>query len=121
MNHTWLLMTLLVAGCDWPNPPAQPTPAKAPVISVTEGSPEAQDSVRFKVHKEAEFFDATAWNGTRRIYTIKDEQTGKTYLGVTGVGISEVGVHQEERTSTTADFKGRVHQTTTKVDVKDER
>lgn len=38
--------------------------------------------------------DSQAYHGERGIYILKDTQTGREYVGVSGVGISELGSHQ---------------------------
>ena len=48
---------------------------------------------RFKVDMVAKFDDNLAYDGIRGIYVIVDKQTKKEYVGVSGIGISELGSH----------------------------
>lgn len=50
-------------------------------------------SERFQVDRVAIFEDRLAYEDKRGIYIIRDVQTGKEYVGVSGVGISEIGSH----------------------------
>jgi hypothetical protein len=75
-----------------------PTPAvKAPEISLTEGSPElvAAAGSRFQIHKEATFRDELSYHRERAVYILTDTETGKQYVGIGGVGISELGDHTQ--------------------------
>jgi hypothetical protein len=54
--------------------------------------PEA-NGARFKVTRVGVFKDTVAYNDKRGIYILKDLKTGKEYLGISGIGISEVGAH----------------------------
>lgn len=38
--------------------------------------------------------DSTAYSGRRGVYIIKDNATGREFVGVAGVGVSELGDHQ---------------------------
>lgn len=49
---------------------------------------------RFTVTRVATFGDGLAYGGVRGVYTITDTTTGRQYVGVSGVGISELGSHQ---------------------------
>ena len=50
-------------------------------------------SGRFRVERVGVFEDNLAYHGKRGVYVIRDEATGREYLGISGVGISETGVH----------------------------
>lgn len=49
---------------------------------------------RFEVTRVSKFSDSLAYDGERGIYIIKDKETGVEYVGVSGIGISELGAHQ---------------------------
>lgn len=49
---------------------------------------------RISVTRVGVFRDDTAYNSRRSIYVIVDRKTGKEYIGVSGVGISETGSHR---------------------------
>jgi hypothetical protein len=59
------------------------------------------NSARFTVVRVAVFRDKLAYEGKRGIYTITDTTTGKEMLGISGVGISDLGLHSSGKTSTT--------------------
>ncbi len=42
--------------------------------------------------------DDLAYDGKRGEYVITDKQTGKEYVGVSGIGITEIGSHQQGKT-----------------------
>lgn len=48
---------------------------------------------RVSVHRIAVFEDELAYDGKRGVYLIVDTKTGREYVGVSGVGIAEVGNH----------------------------
>ena len=48
---------------------------------------------RVQVVKIQEFRDDLAYDNVRAIYVITDKETGKEFIGVSGVGIVEVGRH----------------------------
>ena len=48
---------------------------------------------RISVTRVGVFRDDTAYNSRRSVYVIVDQKTGKEYIGVSGVGISETGSH----------------------------
>lgn len=48
---------------------------------------------RIRVTRIGVFEDGIAYENRRGIYLITDTKTGKEYLGVSGIGISELGEH----------------------------
>ena len=74
------LLCLSQAGCEVQAPP----PKKNLVLERTD---------RFQVVRVATFEDRLAYGNTRGIYIIRDLQSGKEYVGMSGVGISELGQH----------------------------
>lgn len=50
-------------------------------------------SSRFTVERVGVLDDDLAYNNRRGIYIVRDEKSGKEYVGVSGVGISELGSH----------------------------
>lgn len=71
---------LSLAGCEVQAPP----PKKVMMLEHAE---------RFQVDRVASFEDQLAYEHKRGIYIIRDLQTGTEYIGVTGIGISEIGSH----------------------------
>lgn len=52
------------------------------------------DAPRVKVTRIGVFRDDLAYGNKRGVYVITDTATGKEYIGISGVGISETGDHQ---------------------------
>lgn len=75
---------LLLAGCD------EDTRAR---VQLQETQQTAADAGRFSVVQVATFTDYAAYNSKRGIYILTDKQTGKEFVGVSGIGISELGSH----------------------------
>lgn len=53
-----------------------------------------KDNERFKVERVGVFKDDLAYDARRGIYILTDTKTGREFVGVSGVGISELGSHQ---------------------------
>ncbi|EBL0533864.1 hypothetical protein OWX90_002160 [Salmonella enterica] len=53
------------------------------------------DAGRFSVTQVAKFYDSDAYGNNRKIFLIRDKQTNREFVGVSGVGISEVGTHSQ--------------------------
>lgn len=49
---------------------------------------------RFEVTRESTFKDDLSYNGWRGVYLIYDRETKKQYFGVSGIGVYQVGTHQ---------------------------
>jgi hypothetical protein len=49
------------------------------------------------------FKDTLAYGNLRGIYEIKDNETGKEYFGISGIGISEIGHHSCGKSCYTGD------------------
>jgi hypothetical protein len=64
----------------------------APNMPMKETAPIMQ-SERVSVTRIGVFEDDLAYDNRRGIYVIKDSQTGKEYIGVSGIGITESGIH----------------------------
>ena len=79
-----LVAVALLSGCSPSNPPSHVlTDAKA------------EFSGRFEVKRAGVFDDMNAYNGTRVICVIHDRQTGREFVGISGIGISETGSQPE--------------------------
>lgn len=55
-------------------------------------------SDRFKIERVSIFRDRLAYGTERGVYVITDTETGQEFVGVSGVGISELGVHKSGKT-----------------------
>ena len=60
-----------------------------------------EENKRFELAKVQEFRDFSAYNSYRGIYILKDKNTNKEYIGISGVGIAEIGSHTTGKTTTT--------------------
>lgn len=76
---------LLLAGCD-----QGPQPAHSKMELASQMSADAD---RVSVTKLSEFRDELAYNNWRGVYLIRDKQTGTEFIGVSGIGITELGSH----------------------------
>lgn len=79
------LAALALAGCD--NETRIPSEQRHNVQVNT------MESGRVTVRKISEFRDALAYDDYRGVYIITDKETGREYIGVSGIGISEIGSH----------------------------
>ncbi len=78
-----LLATLALSAC-----------SPDPTMSMgTQGTVQLQDQNRVQVTRIGVFKDDLAYNDRRGVYVIVDTKTGKEYIGISGVGIQEVGSH----------------------------
>jgi hypothetical protein len=58
---------------------------------------EAGAADRFEVRLVQRISDKLAYGGQRGVYVIVDRATGQEFVGVSGVGITQLGVHTETR------------------------
>lgn len=96
MKSTHLLaFVLILAGCDGPEPDMamQQRSAAKPVTA-----PSAEQQ-RFTVARVGVFRDDLAYGYNRGIYVIVDTKTGQEFVGVSGIGISELGSHSSGKTT----------------------
>ena len=88
----WGAVGVLAAGgggCD-----DKSDPTKIEVRQPTEAA-----GTRVKVEQLGWFADDTSYKGYRRIYLFTDTATGRQYLGVTGVGVDDVGAHKQGKST----------------------
>ena len=85
----YLLITAVLLLSAYDNGPA---PAKS---TMAVSSQLSSDADRIKVTKMSEFRDGLAYDNWRGVYLIQDKQTGREYIGISGIGISEVGSHSQ--------------------------
>lgn len=86
-----LAILLIACGPDPTMPMYKQTgPANAELI---------KQSTRFEVVQVGIFRDPLAYSGRRGIYVITDNKTGKEFVGISGVGISESGSHMAGKVS----------------------
>lgn len=88
LRNALFLIVILLAGCGpTPDTELQRVPPMKPAIGP-----------RFSVSRVGVFRYEIAYDEVRGIYVIVDSQTGKEYVGVSGVGIAETGSHQAGKT-----------------------
>lgn len=56
---------------------------------------EVETSARFRVKRVSVFRDDLAYGRQRGVYVIYDSITGRELVGISGVGIGELGQHQD--------------------------
>lgn len=59
------------------------------------------ESEQVQIERVGIFKDDLAYRGERGVYRIKDPETGKEFIGISGIGISEVGSHSSGKTTVT--------------------
>lgn len=93
-------MLLSLAGCE--NRPRAPVMNPTPTLDpdTATGMVPAENE-RFRVVQAGIFVDTLSYNDRRGIYVITDKQTGQEYIGISGIGISEVGTHSVRGGKTT--------------------
>lgn len=64
-----------------------------PTMSQPDDGPLVAESSRFHVERVDVFKDGLAYNDRRGIYVIRDKQTGREFIGVSGIGITEQSAH----------------------------
>jgi len=62
-------------------------------VSHPEAPVNMPSSPRFQVTRVGVFEDGLAYYGKRGMYVIVDNQTGREFFGVSGVGVTELGQH----------------------------
>lgn len=55
---------------------------------------------RVSVERIGVFADSLAYGDRRGIYVVTDNETGREFIGISGVGIAETGSHQAGKTRT---------------------
>jgi hypothetical protein len=87
------LPLLLLAACS----PKPDTP-----LQISGPLPSKQSVSRFVVERVGVIEDELAYYSRRGLYLIRDTKTGQEFVGLSGVGVSELGRHQSGK-ATVAD------------------
>lgn len=85
MKNILLILMLILGGCD-----EHEYPNVSKKIEQS-GDTEYPQQSRFDLEKVARFHDLSAYGCCRDIYLLTDKNTGKEYIGISGIGISELG------------------------------
>lgn len=94
-----LLVGLIFAGCnvsDEPEKPKYTIPGVGERVKLpiqTETVVTVPPKLRFDLKKVQTFYDSDAYYGVRNVYVLTDSETGKEFVGVSGIGITELGSH----------------------------
>ncbi len=92
MTHARLLASLatatLCAACG-----PKPTMPLAVPEQLEAVGPSSSQPPRVTVERIGVFKDDLAYGDRRGVYIIRDTQTGREFIGVSGIGISELGSH----------------------------
>lgn len=99
----------------WPAPPPVPALVLAAALALAACQPPPQRmplhvdepmavesgaaSYRFEVTRVGTFKDRLAYGDVRGVYLVRDRETGAEFVGVSGVGISELGSHASGETT----------------------
>lgn len=88
MKRLAIAMSALVLSACGPNPnmPMHEQTDSAKAVGIN-------TNLRFRVERVGVFRDDLAYDAKRGIYVITDTKTGKEFVGISGVGISELGSH----------------------------
>lgn len=94
MKKLFSVLVLGLVGCDMP-----PLPPEIPLNQVQSNAPAATAPVsatnRVTITLLGTVNDGLAYSGKRGVYLIIDRRTDKEFIGVSGIGISELGSHQD--------------------------
>ena len=81
---------LALCACDEARPVPNPND-NYDQVNYRLGSPlTIESNQRFSIKRVSVFRDDLAYKGNRGIYVVVDTQTGKEYVGISGIGISEL-------------------------------
>ena len=90
MKHLAILSVLALSACA-PDPTLNMEKPQSPQMQP--GGVLSPDTRRVTVSRVGIFSDDLAYGNRRGVYIIVDNETGREYIGVSGVGISETGRH----------------------------
>ena len=90
MKHLAILSVLALSACA-PDPTLNMEKPQSPQMQP--GGVPSPDTQRVTVSRVGIFSDDLAYGDRRGVYVIIDKETGREYIGVSGVGISETGRH----------------------------
>lgn len=92
MKWVYLFLFMVIFGCG-PSPDTQMRVREYQQSEQSRPIPVDTANRRFEIERVGVFRDDLAYNDKRGIYVIRDQHTGREYLGISGVGISELGSH----------------------------
>lgn len=86
MKWIWIILAILTISC---KPDDRPDDTRLAVATID----------RFQVQVVGTFPDDLAYQKYRSIYVLIDKNTGQQFVGISGVGIAELGSHKAGRSS----------------------
>lgn len=86
-----VVVCALLCSCE----PSGPQPPETQLVVAKPPVELGHNDGRFSVEILNTFRDDLAYGRERGIYLIRDQKTGQEYVGVSGIGISELGSHKE--------------------------
>jgi hypothetical protein len=98
MKKTIFVTALLLSACSPPGPD-DVTPLNKSADVAPKESKWMPSSGRFTVSRVQDVRDNAAYTGYRSVYIIVDSETGKEFIGVSGIGISELGSHRSGKST----------------------
>lgn len=87
-----LVAALALVACEGEREPEQAQRYSPTPLSI-------QNSNRFNVVRVDVFRDKLAYDGKRGVYVITDKETNQEFIGVSGIGISELAQHSSGKTT----------------------
>ena len=104
LQSTILFIVLLFAGCNINNESDKPN-YTIPNVGERVIIPVQKETIvtvppklRYDLKKVQTFRDTDAYTHVRNVYVLVDTETGKEYLGISGIGITEMGSHTQGKT-----------------------
>lgn len=89
-----MMLSISLAGCGIPSEEYNKS-----VDLTSGGGTKIYSEPRFVVARIQVFDDTLAYGGTRAVYIITDSKTSTEYVGVSGIGISELGSHRSGKST----------------------
>lgn len=98
MEKTLLIICIGLAACG-PRVPDMGKVARDVPIKDSGLKPDVAPD-RFTVTRQMTFVDELAYGSARAVYVLRDNETGREWVGISGIGISELGDHQAGKSRT---------------------
>lgn len=91
MNRYAIILIAFTLSACTAKAPDMPTTGELKQYTANAAQP---PQARFRVQMVASFTDELAYGYVRGVYVITDTTTGQEFVGISGIGISELGSHQ---------------------------
>lgn len=97
MKRLTLLLPFLLVGCDVQSLPDVRQDQYHPQPQTTQAIDVVRTASRFNMRVVDEFHDSNAYHNKRSIFIITDTKTHKEYLGVEGVGVTDLSDERNQQ------------------------